>query len=262
MRPGSALAALLLALALAAAPARACRQALILALDVSSSVSQREYELQRDGLALALRDPAVVDMLSGVPGAEVMLLVFEWGEAGYQRVLLPWMAVTGAESLEAAAARIVTARRQAGTQATGIGAAMAFALKRFGEQPACARRTLDISGDGKNNSGPRPRALRGLLEGAGVAVNGLVVATRDIAEISAYYQAEVILGPGAFVETAAGFEDYARAMRRKLLRELAPEVAAGADAAATRVQRARVQGGLKPGRGAPIFSVSRKGLWA
>lgn len=209
-----------------AAPAQACRQALILALDVSSSVSQREYELQRDGLAAALRDPEVRDRIIGAPGNEVLLMVFEWGDVGYQRQLLPWTKIDGPGTLAAAAATVAGQRRSGRTQATGIGGAMDYAAWAFRQRPGCAALTLDISGDGKNNSGPRPREVKHRLTDMGVTINGLVVATRSIAEMSAYYHSEVIAGPQSFVETAAGFSDYGRAIKRKFLRELTPGLAA------------------------------------
>lgn len=209
-----------------AAPAQACRQALILALDISSSVSQREYEAQRDGLAGALEDPAVADRIIGPEGARVHLLVFEWGDFTFQRVLLPWTVIDGPDTLRRAARTVREQQRlRSGTQATGIGGAMDFAEYQFRQNPGCATLTLDVSGDGKNNSGPRPRDIRMRLAARGITINGLVIATRDVAEMSAYYHAEVIEGPQAFVEVAAGFEDYGRAIRRKLLRELTPGLA-------------------------------------
>ncbi|MEM7439196.1 MAG: DUF1194 domain-containing protein [Pseudomonadota bacterium] len=217
---------ILMLLTILAAPAQACRQALILALDVSSSVSQREYELQRDGLAGALLDPQIKDLIIGGTGNEVAIFVFEWGDYNYQRVLLNWTLITGEAALQGAATTVASTQRSGPTRATGIGGAMGFAQARFAEMRGCTVHTLDISGDGKNNSGERPEFMRGALADRGVTINGLVVATRDIAEMSAYYQSAVIIGPAAFVETAAGFEDYGRAMKRKLLRELLPGFAA------------------------------------
>lgn len=222
----TALALLCLIAATSAAPAaHACRQALILALDVSSSVSQREYELQRDGLATALLDPEIRDRIIGAPDNQVELMVFEWGDAAYQRQLLPWTRIDGATTLTRVAATISAQRRNNRTQATGIGGAMDYAEWAFRQRPGCVTLTLDISGDGKNNSGPRPREVRKRLVDMGITINGLVVATRSIAEMSAYYHAEVIAGPQSFVETAAGFDDYGRAIKRKLLRELTPGLA-------------------------------------
>ena len=100
---------------------------------------------------------------------------------------------------------------------------------------ACQKHTLDISGDGISNFGPRPRDIRDRLQAQPLGpqeliINGLVIGAEDpalgdsqqgeVGALASYYRAEVMLGPGAFVETAEGFEDYARAMTRKLLREV------------------------------------------
>lgn len=98
------------------------------------------------------------------------------------------------------------------------------------QQDDCWKLTLDISGDGKSNLGPRPRDVKKRLEASGITINGLVIGVDDpnigdirqaeIGELAAYFKAEVILGPNAFVQTAIGFNDYARAMEQKLLKEL------------------------------------------
>jgi hypothetical protein len=106
---------------------------------------------------------------------------------------------------------------------------MEYGKRLLDQAPVCWTRTLDVSGDGKNNDWPDPRKARSDGTLAGIRINGLVVApdtgsggraTTGAAELSAYFQARVIQGPDAFVEVANGFEDYADAMRRKLLREL------------------------------------------
>jgi hypothetical protein len=94
----------------------------------------------------------------------------------------------------------------------------------------CEKRTLDISGDGKSNLGPRPQDARIELQGDDLTINGLVIGSvggtynaereETLAELSAYYNAYVIMGEDAFVETALNFDDYANAMARKLKREL------------------------------------------
>ena len=206
--------------------ANACRQALVLAIDVSASVATPEYWLQRDGLVAALGDPQVLDWMIGPPGEHVDLLVFEWGERDHQTVWVDWTAVTDEAVLARVIAKISAVKRSVEAQSTAIGAAMEYAALRLQERAGCRVKTLDISGDGKNNVGPRPRAVKPLMAANGITVNGLVVATRDIAELSAFYHADVIVGPASFVETAGGFEDYATAMKRKLLRELVPGLAA------------------------------------
>lgn len=225
--------ALLLAglVALVAAPAgAACRQALALGLDVSGSVDADEYRLQLDGLAGALMQRDVQAALLAIPDAPVRLHVFEWAGSGQRRVLVPWTEVTDTGVLAAIAARLTGASRVAQDPGTALGEAMLAGAAALAEQPDCWRRTLDISGDGQSNSGPRPRDVRGDALLAGVTVNALVIVapppavTRrpdaPIADLVAYFRFEVIQGPEAFAEVAAGYADYEDAMARKLLKEL------------------------------------------
>ncbi|KIN71665.1 DUF1194 domain-containing protein [Sulfitobacter guttiformis] len=227
-------AALAAVLALCAAPAlaqEACRQALVLALDVSGSVDAREYRLQIGGLAQALGSPAVRAALMEQPETPVELLVFEWSGPQDQMTLLPWTRIDSAEALDTVIAQLaLTERRAEATPGTALGVAMAHGAYLLAQRSGCWRKTLDISGDGKSNLGPRPRTTKPRLEGAGITINGLVIGAdnpasgdahqREIGELSAYFAAEVILGADAFVEVALGFEGYAEAMERKLLREL------------------------------------------
>lgn len=207
-------------------PALACRQALVLAIDVSASVSTPEYLLQRDGLVRALRDPQVADWMIGATGAEVDLLVFEWGGRAHQQIWVDWTRITDAGVLGKVADRIARVERSSEGESTGLGTALLFGAQQLATRRDCSVKTIDVSGDGKNNVGPRPRDVHAGLESQGITVNALVVATRDVAELTAYFQAEVILGPNSFIETAGGFEDYARAIKRKMLRELVPGLAA------------------------------------
>lgn len=220
------LAALVLQVCLAPA-AQACRLALALALDVSGSVDQREYRLQMNGLADALADPDVVAALFAMP-APVAIAVFEWSSSDYQRLVQDWVLIQDRGVLEGVVARLRVWERAPAPEATGIGAAMEHGKTLLDRGPRCWASTLDISGDGKNNDWPTPRELKLSGKVSGITINALVV-TRDgrgtllpeAGELPAYFEALVIQGPGAFVEVARGFEDYANAMRRKLLKELA-----------------------------------------
>lgn len=207
-----------------------CRQALALGLDVSGSVDGREYRLQLDGLAAALLSPAVQSRLLAMPGHPIRLAVYEWSEPGFQRLILPWRQIDTAADLEAVAASLRATRRAEAPPGTAIGPAMRHGATLLAQQPDCWKRTLDLSGDGKHNMGPHPRAVKAALEGTGLTVNALVIGAdsmtstdlrqTQIGELSAYYGAWVILGPGAFVEVALGYDDYQAAMERKLRREL------------------------------------------
>lgn len=225
-----ALLLLVLACVRPVAAAGTCRQALALGLDVSGSVDGREYRMQIDGLAAALRDPRVVAALLALPAAPVRISVFEWSGTSYQRLLVDWTEIIGAHTLAAVADRLAATGRSPASPGTALGTAMRFGAALVAGQRDCWKRTLDLSGDGRHNVGPHPRDVRSTLAGQDFTLNGLVIGAdaphgsdrrqEDIAALSAYFGAWVILGPGAFVETALGFEDYRAAMIRKLLREL------------------------------------------
>ena len=212
-------------------PAHAgCRQALALGLDVSGSVDDREYALQLQGLARALTDPDVVTALLSTPETPVEIAVFEWSGPDYQRLLADWRAIDSRAALDDLANRLASVARRPAPPETAIGSAMLHGAALLDQRAHCWKRTLDLSGDCKNNSGPRPNDARDALVGVSPTVNGLVIGsdprhagdTREeaLGELSAYFRAYVIRGDDAFVETALGFEDYEAAMVRKLKREL------------------------------------------
>ncbi len=222
-----------LAIALCANPLRAeadCRQALALGLDVSGSVDAREYRQQIGGLADALSDPPVAAALLAQPGQPVDLLVYEWSGASDQAVILPWTTIDSAMTLEAVVTDLRSTPRRDTSPGTALGTAMQFGADLLAQRPDCAKHTLDISGDGISNYGPRPRDIRRSLADQNLTINALVIGASapvrgdsretEIDGLSSYFRAEVILGHDAFVQVAHGFDDYARAMAEKLLREL------------------------------------------
>jgi hypothetical protein len=213
--------AALLAIALAAAgPAEAaCRLALSLGLDVSSSVDAREYRLQTAGLAAALVAPEVQEAFLAAPGRPVMLHVFEWSGWQQQTDRMPWTAIEAPDDLARVAAHLAGQGRSYEQYPTAIGYALLFGGRALAERGDCERRTLDVSGDGTNNDGIAPELARREQALAGVTINGLVIGA-NVATLGRYYQQFVIQGPGAFVEAAADYAGFERAMRRKLLREL------------------------------------------
>ena len=201
-----------------ALPAAACEVALVFALDVSASVDAREYALQRDGLAGALTAPEVVRVIRAQPGG-VALAAYEWSGRDQQVLLADWTPVRGRAALERFAARIGQARRSHREFPTAMGFALGHGARLLERAPPCDRRVIDVSGDGVNNDGFGPALAYRAFPFAGVTVNGLAIEGSEPG-VTAYYRANLPHGPGAFVEVADGFEDYATAMRRKLLREL------------------------------------------
>jgi hypothetical protein len=222
--------ACVLALSLAGAANADCRQALALGLDVSGSVDAREYRLQINGLAAAFDNSAVREALLASPGAPIAVMVYEWSGPSDQIVIAPWVSMVDAATLNGFIETLLQTARRDVSPGTALGTAMTLGAFYLDEKPDCWKQTLDISGDGKSNLGPRPRDVKNRISARGITVNALVVGSDnpisggprqgEISELSSYFRAEVITGQDAFVETALGFSDYEAAMTRKLLREL------------------------------------------
>lgn len=217
-----------------AAQAFTCHVALVLALDASDSVDPREADLQRNGIASALKDPEVMEALAPAPGFGALVMAFEWADPGEQQIIADWTALDGAAAILAFAARLESLPPVYMAGQTGVGAALEFAVAAHDRAPeTCARKVIDVSGDGPGNVGPTPSLLRraGALDG--LTVNGLVIRS-DPSDYNAqqptrdplpYYEREVRHGPGAFVMLTGSYDDYAEALREKLLRELRPVLA-------------------------------------
>ena len=215
----------------------ACRQALVLALDVSSSVDDAEYSLQMQWLAGVLSDPEVQDALLANPKNPVMLAIFEWAGRDDQRLILGWTRLVSKTDLAGISAILMQQGRKGGTRSTAIGRALTYAGDLLEQVPDCWQHTVDISADGKNNDGYRPKIGKQAAVFQHVVVNGLVIgkayentseiAGNVIAELNAYFNQEILHGPDAFVETALGFQDFARAMKKKIMRETSMAIAAG-----------------------------------
>lgn len=208
-----------------------CRQALSLGLDVSSSVDDGEYRLQLDGIAAALNAEPVREILLLGPDAPVRLHVFEWSGPENHREIVPWTDITTPADLAHVTRILLETERRDAAPTTAIGAAILQGYAYLAPHADCWQRTLDLSGDGASNTGPPPETIPEAQRPPGVTVNGLVIGAgdlrigdarfADIKELSSYYRTRVIRGPGAFVETALGYEAFAAAMERKLTRELA-----------------------------------------
>ncbi|MCR9125136.1 MAG: DUF1194 domain-containing protein [Rhodobacteraceae bacterium] len=215
--------ALLLALAQPALAAN-CRLALVLAMDVSSSVDATEDALQRGGLANALLSPRVEAAVLASP-LPVAIAVYEWSGRYNQELLVDWTLLRNRADLVAVSETIAFSKRSHNDFPTAMGYALGYGAGLFQRGPACLFRTLDMAGDGENNEGFPPASAYSAFPFDGVTVNGLVVNGADYeAEVTLidFYRSEVLFGPGAFLEVAQGFEDYERAMIRKLEREMTP----------------------------------------
>lgn len=216
----------LAALTLMASPAQACRLALVLAIDVSSSVDAAEDRLQRHGLAQALIAPDVVAAFFASDDP-VALAAFEWSGRYNQALLADWTLIRAPADLTRLSAQIAASPRSHNDFPTALGYALGHAAGLLRTAPPCLFQTVDIAGDGINNEGFGPQDAYRAFPFQDVTVNGLVVNAADFegeVGLIPFYRDEVLHGPGAFLETADSFSDYPRAMRRKLIKELGVQV--------------------------------------
>jgi len=209
---------------LASLPALGAGLALVLAIDVSASVTADSYVLQHDGIARAFESQRLVDAISAVPGG-IEVLVVEWSDPDSIKVTVDWQPVGESHSAGAFAAAVRGTNRSS-NGLTAIGPALLAAAAAFDRMPDPAtRRVIDISGDGMANFGLAPTAARDRIVAAGISINGLAILTEE-PWLEAYYLSNVIGGPGAFVVIAQDFGSFAEAILRKLVHEVAGAVPA------------------------------------
>jgi len=231
-----------IAFALAAAASLVARPALaeegtvdlllVLAADVSRSVDEKKFKLQRDGYAAAIADPRVVRAMTAGPAGRIALCFIEWASNGEQTVVIDWIAVAGDGDAKGISARVREAPRSFMGR-TSISAAIDYSMAHLARSPFQApRRVIDVSGDGTNNSGRPVTQARDEAIAAGVTINGLVILsevplptnpqhTHPPGGLTAYYENNVIGGPGAFVLEAENFESFGQLMISKLIKEIA-----------------------------------------
>jgi hypothetical protein len=209
--------ALVLLLALAA-PARGnevVTAAIVFAVDVSGSVDGERHTLQRQGIAAIFVDPSIEQIVAD--GLAVTLM--EWSDG--HAVVVPWRILRNAADARAFAAQVLSAPRSPGVS-TELSLAL-YAAADLLERCPCAsgNRIIDVSGDGENNGPVSTWIARDEVVARGVRVNGLPIVTPAEPDLAQWYRDNVIGGHGAFMEVANGYADFARAMRRKFMREIA-----------------------------------------
>lgn len=195
--------------------------ALVLAVDVSGSVSDARFKLQRDGIANALDSDALAAALASGSYQTVEIAVVEWAEE--QAVVLPWTVVRRRSDLAEIALRLRRAPRSWVHTKTDPGGGIAAADELFASVPLRPdRKVIDVSGDGQQNAGEATTAaMRDAAVGHKVTINGLPITSGDEPHVDQWYRANVVGGDGAFLVVADGFEAFASAFQQKLTREVA-----------------------------------------
>jgi hypothetical protein len=214
---------------------------LVLAADVSRSVTEPKFKLQREGAAAAITHPEVVRAITSGPNRRIAVCFLEWATAGQQNVVIDWTVIADAESARSFGGKLVELPRSF-SGSTAISHAIDFAMIQLERAPFKAeRRVIDISGDGTNNSGRPVTAARDDALAKGVTINGLVILT-PLSEsfrpehtnppggLEKYFQDNVIGGFGAFTVVAESHESFGRSLTKKLIAEIAglpfPQLAA------------------------------------
>jgi hypothetical protein len=197
---------------------------LVLAVDVSSSVDAGDFRLQMDGIASALRDPAVQAAIAAGSNRQIALALVQWSDAQSQVTSLHWRILATRQDIEAAAHEIETIERQWRPGGTALAAAVTYSAALLQSLSVAAeRRVIDVSGDGEDNDGGDAPTARDTALALGITINGLPILYGSHYLLN-YYHNQVIGGPGAFLEPAADLRSFRDAMLRKLLREIGSPV--------------------------------------
>jgi hypothetical protein len=205
---------------------------LVLAVDVSRSIDATKFQLQREGYAAAIADPRVLDAIQSGHTGRIGLTFVEWSGAGAQKVVIDWTTIGDADSAKGFGDRLLEAPRSFADR-TSISGAIEFAIGQLDRAPyESARHTIDVSGDGTNNSGRDVALQRDDAVAKGVTINGLVILsenpmswnpdhTNPPGGLANYYRNNVVGGPNAFVMVAENFHSFGQAIIKKLIAEVA-----------------------------------------
>jgi hypothetical protein len=226
------LAAMALAGSLAARANEAVDLLLVLASDVSRSVDEPKFQLQRSGYATALTNPRVLEAIKSGANGRIAVIFVEWSGALSQKVVIDWTTISDEPSARQFGDRIMEAPRSFADR-TSISAGIDFSMQQLDRAPyEGTRRTIDVSGDGTNNAGRDVTTARDEALAKGVTINGLVILTdtpsawnpdhtNPAVGLANYYRNNVVGGPGAFVMVAENFRSFGNALINKLIAEIA-----------------------------------------
>ncbi len=231
------LAALVLLLAcIASAPARAddVDVALVLVTDVSRSIDDSEFKLEKDGYTAAFTSQKVLDAIQGGPSGKIAVAYVEFASSFEVRTVLDWTVIQGKTSAHAFVDRLAKAPRSFWGR-TAISAGVDQAMQLLAESGMTAtRRVIDVCGDGTNNAGREIAEARDDAVKSGITINGLAIVNdhpvswtfahvQPPGGLANYYQKNVAGGPGSFVLEVHDFSTFGEAMTRKLVDEIAAE---------------------------------------
>ena len=260
-RAGLALCAGALVASASAAAAESVDLELVISTDVSRSIDREEALLQRRGVAGAFRNPEVIRAITSGFLGRIGVAYVDYSSSAFNRIVVDWTVVRDRASAEAFASRLLEAPLTYGRR-TSISDAIELAREMI-ESNALdgTRRVIDVSGDGPNNHGHLVDAVRDATIARRITINGLPIVNRRgvynsrfyLPDLDKYYRGCVIGGPGAFLVVANSFEDFARAIRRKLVLEISGTTPRPARAHSARLVRVSASGRLRPSPGGYVY---------
>ena len=224
---------LLLAL-LVVSPARAddVDVALVLVTDVSRSIDDSEFTLEKHGYAAAFTDPKVLEAIQGGPTGRIAVAYVEFASNFEVRTVLDWTVIHDKASAQAFVDKLSAAPRSFWGR-TAISAGIDQGVQLLAESGVTpARRVIDVCGDGTNNAGRDVAQARDDAVKAGITINGLAIINdhpvswtfahvQPPGGLPNYYRENVTGGPGSFVLEVHDFASFGEAMTRKLVNEIA-----------------------------------------
>jgi hypothetical protein len=234
LTPVAILAALLVAPLKVAIAAEPVDLLLVLASDVSRSVDATKFQLQREGYAAAIANPHVLDAIKSGTNGRIAICFVEWSGLASQKVVIDWMLIDGPKAAQQFGDRLIETPRSFADR-TSISGGIEFAVAQFSHAPfESSRHTIDVSGDGTNNSGRDVTSARDQALALGITINGLVILsdnplpwnpehTNPPGGLANYYRNNVTGGPGSFVMEAKDFNSFGQAIIAKLIAEVAAQ---------------------------------------
>lgn len=193
--------------------------ALVLAIDCSFSVDSREFHVQMEGLGRAFMRPEIKQAIAAGRRQRIAVAAIQWSDENNQAVIMPWTVIAGPADADEVGMFLKVAPRQLAQGGTSISAALLRAAVLLETAPSAERRVIDVSSDGRNNSGAPVQPVRDRVVAQGITINGLTI-LNEWATLDIYFENNVVGGPAHFVVPANDYDSYADAIFRKLLREI------------------------------------------
>mgnify|MGYP000849783553 CR=1 FL=1 len=206
---------------------------LVMATDVSRSIDQDEARLQRQGIADAFRSKEIIKAISSGFLRRIAVAYIDYSSAFHNKIVINWRILHNAQTANDFADELLRAPPTFGRR-TSISDALELATKMLETNDIeGTRRVIDVSGDGPNNWGGQVNLVRNVIVKKRITINGLPIMNNRgrfmsryyLPDLDKYYLGCVIGGPGAFLVVANNFKDFARAVRRKLILEIAAKPA-------------------------------------